>query len=59
MRVGLLLCLALAACTVKVEVIDPRISREEIAKAFAERDQAIGVVAQAVKGMQEQKESKK
>lgn len=51
-----LLISSLAGCT--VSVVDTRITREELADAFRQRDQALSVLFQTVKQLQEPKEVK-
>lgn len=52
----LVLALMLSSCTIKVE--DSRLTREEVAKAFAERDANILAVAQKVAELVKEKEAK-
>lgn len=51
-----------AGCSIKAEVVDSRLTREEVIQAFRQRDQAIEILAGFVKEYQNQyplKEKKK
>ena len=54
----LILCaLTLGGCT--VTVVDSRLSREEVAKAFQQRDQVLETIVAKLKALEPKKESKK
>jgi hypothetical protein len=49
--------LSLSGCT--INLVDKRLSREEVAAAFKQRDAAIEGLAQAIKELQPKEEEKK
>lgn len=53
MKLVLIATLFLSGCTVKV--VDSRLSREEVAAAFKQRDEAMGIMAKAIKELQPKK----
>lgn len=46
-----IIALLLSGCT--INVVDKRVTREEVAAALAQRDEAIGKIALAVKQLQD------
>jgi len=49
MRIAIF-CLLLSGCT--INIVDKRLTREEVGAALKQRDEAIGVMAKAIKELQ-------
>jgi len=52
-----LVCLLLCACS--VQIVDKRLTREEVTSALQERDRALMVLAERLKSLEDKKNDKK